>query len=161
MGSIIFCFILLITFLYFLINSINMENLREVDPIGASGIPTFVLFFLVILLFYTLIKEIIIYRKNKESVNHKVLLNKSILIIISITVSLGLFILALNKIGFFLDCLILTPILLILLGAKNKVQIICFSIGIPLLFSFLFGNVLNIPIPKGIGVFSEINNFIY
>ncbi|MBO1919786.1 hypothetical protein J4710_02490 [Staphylococcus xylosus] len=49
----------------FLINSINMENLRDVDPI-ASGLPTFILFILVALLIYTLIKEVVKYKKNKE-----------------------------------------------------------------------------------------------
>ncbi len=42
-----------------------MENLRDVDPI-ASGLPTFILFILVALLIYTLIKEVVKYKKNKE-----------------------------------------------------------------------------------------------
>ncbi|PTI08996.1 hypothetical protein BU096_05295 [Staphylococcus xylosus] len=161
MGSILFCFILLIIFVYFLINSINMENLRDVDPISASGIPTFILFILVALLIYTLIKEIVKYKKNKEKTNHNALFTKSTLIIIIITVGIAIFILVLNKVGFFLSCLFLTPLLLVLLGSKSKTQIISFSVGIPILFTFLFGNILSIPLPKGIGIFSEISNFIY
>lgn len=161
MGSILFCFILLIIFVYFLINSINMENLRDVDPIGASGIPTFILFILVALLIYTLIKEIVKYKKSKEKTNHNALFTKPALIIMIITVGIAIFILVLNKMGFFLSCLFLTPLLLVLLGSKSKIQIISFSVGIPILFTFLFGNILSIPLPKGIGIFSEISNFIY
>ncbi|HAL08648.1 MAG TPA: hypothetical protein DCO67_01620 [Staphylococcus sp.] len=161
MGSIIFSFILFIVFLYFLINSINMENLREVDPIGPSGIPTFALFFLVLLLFCTLVKEIVKYKQNKKEIKQTSLINKSLLIIMCLTISITIFILVINKIGFFLSCLFLTPLLLILLGAKNKVSIISFSIGIPILFTVLFGNVLNIPLPRGFGFFSEISSFLY
>ncbi|UBV34601.1 tripartite tricarboxylate transporter TctB family protein [Staphylococcus xylosus] len=161
MGSILFCFILLIIFIYFLINSINMENLRDVDPIGASGIPTFILFILVALLIYTLIKEVVKYKKNKEKTKHNELFTKPALIIMIITVGIAIFILVLNKMGFFLSCLFLTPLLLVLLGSKSKIQIISFSVGIPILFTFLFGNILSIPLPKGIGIFSEISNFIY
>ncbi|MDG5479558.1 MULTISPECIES: tripartite tricarboxylate transporter TctB family protein [Staphylococcus] len=161
MGSILFCFILLIIFIYFLINSINMENLRDVDPIGASGLPTFILFILVALLIYTLIKEVVKYKKNKEKTKHNALFTKPALIIMIITVGIAIFILVLNKMGFFLSCLFLTPLLLVLLGSKNKIQIISFSVGIPILFTFLFGNILSIPLPKGIGIFSEISNFIY
>lgn len=100
MGSILFCFILLIIFIYFLINSINMENLRDVDPIGASGIPTFILFILVALLIYTLIKEVIKYKKNKEKTKHNALFTKPALIIMIITVGIAIFILVLNKMGF-------------------------------------------------------------
>lgn len=161
MGSILFCFILLIIFIYFLINSINMEDLRDVDPIGASGIPTFILFILVALLIYTLIKEVVKYKKNKEKAKHNALFTKPALIIMIITVGIAIFILVLNKMGFFLSCLFLTPLLLVLLGSKSKIQIISFSVGIPILFTFLFGNILSIPLPKGIGIFSEISNFIY
>lgn len=161
MGSILFCFILLIIFIYFLINSINMENLRDVDPIGASGLPTFILFILVALLIYTLIKEVVKYKKNKEKTKHNALFTKPALIIMIITVGIAIFILVLNKMGFFLSCLFLTPLLLVLLGSKNKIQIISFSVGIPILFTFLFGNILSIPLPKGIGIFSVISNFIY
>ena len=161
MGSILFCFILLIIFIYFLINSINMENLRDVDPIGASGLPTFILFILVALLIYTLIKEVVKYKKNKEKTKHNALFTKPALIIMIITVGIAIFILVLNKMGFFLSCLFLTPLLLVLLGSKNKIKIISFSVGIPILFTFLFGNILSIPLPKGIGIFSEISNFIY
>lgn len=161
MGSILFCFILLIIFIYFLINSINMENLRDVDPIGASGLPTFILFILVALLIYTLIKEVVKYKKNKEKTKHNALFTKPALIIMIITVGIAIFILVLNKMGFFLSCLFLTPLLLVLLGSKSKIQIISFSVGIPILFTFLFGNILSIPLPKGIGIFSEISNFIY
>nr|WP_263314208.1 tripartite tricarboxylate transporter TctB family protein [Mammaliicoccus sp. Marseille-Q6498] len=164
MGSIIFSFILFVIFVYFLINSLNMENLREVDPIGPSGIPSFALFFLVVLLFYTLVKEILKYKRDKQNnqeVKQTSVFNKSLLIIMCLTISITIFILLINKIGFLLSCLFLTPLLLILLGAKSKTQIIIFSIGIPVLFSFLFGNVLNIPLPRGIGFFSDISSFLY
>ncbi|MGW7976851.1 hypothetical protein BU116_04830 [Staphylococcus xylosus] len=126
-----------------------------------SGIPTFILFILVALLIYTLIKEIVKYKKNKEKTNHNALFTKPALIIMIITVGIAIFILVLNKMGFFLSCLFLTPLLLLLLGSKSKIQIISFSVGIPILFTFLFGNILSIPLPKGIGIFSEISNFIY
>lgn len=164
MGSIIFSFILFAICSYFFIQSVTMVDLRVVDPVGASGIPNIVLFLLVALTLYTLVSEIIKYTKTKrtnQSEIKKKVLNKPLIIIMSIILSIGLFILLLNKTGFFIGCLLLTPILLICLGAKNKVQIVICSIGVPILFSFVFGNVLNIPIPKGVGIFSEISSVLY
>ena len=161
MGSILFSLALLIICLYFLLNSISLEDLRAVDPIGAAGIPTFILFFLVVLLTNSLIAEIVKYRKHSEQADDKPIINKATLKIAGLIVGIVIFILVLNKAGFLLSSLFLTPILLLILGAQGKIQIISFSLIIPIYFAFLFGNVLSIPLPKGIGLFFEISNFFY
>ncbi|WP_323703712.1 tripartite tricarboxylate transporter TctB family protein [Mammaliicoccus sp. Dog046] len=164
MGGIIFSFILFAISSYFFVQSVTMEDLRDVDPIGASGIPNIVLFCLVVLTLYTLVSEIIKYKKVKRPEQNDVqkkTLSKPFIINLSIVVSIGVFILLLNKTGFFIGCLVLTPILLICLGAKNKIQIVLVSVGVPIFFSFLFGNILSIPIPKGVGIFSEISSILY
>ncbi|MEW9676954.1 hypothetical protein ABRT01_12350 [Lentibacillus sp. L22] len=66
MGGIVFNFILLAVFSAFLKMSFDIEDLREVDPLGAAGFPKFILVLLVILLLISLINTIREYVKNGE-----------------------------------------------------------------------------------------------
>ena len=161
MGGIIFSIILLIIFSIFLNNSLRMEDLREVDPIGASGFPTVALSLIILLLLISIVKEVIKYTKNKKNHDEKQQTKGSVFTIILLMISLILFVLVLDKVGFLLSSFLLTPILLLTLGERKVVKITTLTILTPLVFTVLFGNLLSIPLPRGMGIFSELSRFIY
>ena len=161
MGGIIFNFILLVVFSGFLVMSFGIEDLREVDPLGAAGFPTFVLGLLMVLLLISLINTIKEYTKEKDTHNENKLSKKQIYMVVGLVVLIALFILLLNVIGFFLSILLLTPFVLLVLGERKKLVITLLTIFIPIIFTVLFGVLLGIPLPRGIGIFLEISRLIY
>ncbi|MBT2216464.1 tripartite tricarboxylate transporter TctB family protein [Virgibacillus dakarensis] len=160
MGGIIFNFILLVVFSVFLKMSFDIEDLREVDPLGAAGFPKIILILLVIFLLISLINTIKEYVKNKDE-NMSNISKKSIFMVVSLVILIGLFILVLDKIGFFFSILLLTPSILLALGERKRLVLILLTIFTPIVFTILFGVTLSIPLPRGIGIFMEISRLIY
>lgn len=160
MGGIIFNFILLVVFSIFLVMSLGIEDLREVDPLGAAGFPTFILALLVLLLLISLVNTIREYVKERGSTGDK-LTKKQIFMVVGLVVLIALFTLLLNVIGFFFSVLLLTPAVLLVLGERKKLVIILLTIFIPIIFTILFGVVLSIPLPRGVGIFLEISRLFY
>lgn len=160
MGGIIFNFILLAVFSVFLKMSFSIEDLREVDPLGAAGFPIFILILLVILLLLSLINTIKAYVKNKNKTASN-LSRESIFMVVSLVIFIALFTLVLDKIGFFFSILLLTPSVLFVLGERRKLIVILLTIFIPIVFTILFGVILSIPLPRGIGLFMEFSRLIY
>lgn len=162
MGAIIFNVLLLIIFSVFLKISFGIEDLREVDPLGAAGFPTAILIILVPLILISLVNAIKDYLKNKEKQSTKETISrKSGFITVGIVILISIFILLLDVVGFLLACLLLTPLLLLILGETNKLRLILLSVFIPITMTVLFGVFLSIPLPRGIGVFLEISRLIY
>lgn len=160
MGGIIFNFILLVVFSVFLKMSFDIEDLREVDPLGAAGFPKIILILLVIFLLISLINTIKEYVKNKDA-NMSNISKKSIFMVVSLVILIGLFILVLDKIGFFFSILLLTPSVLLALGERKRLVLILLTVFTPIVFTILFGVTLSIPLPRGIGIFMEISRLIY
>lgn len=162
MGAIIFNVILLIVFSVLLKTSFGIEDLREVDPFGAAGFPKMILLILVPLLLISLYKSIQDYLKDKKQEKEpSISIKKPTIITIIIIVLLALFISLLDIVGFLIASFMLTPLLLVVLGEKNKTRLILLSILTPIILTGLFGVILDIPLPRGIGIFLEISRLIY
>src|SRR5699024_6105234 len=131
MGGIVFTLILLIVFTYFLINSFGITDFREVDPVGAGGFPQFILALLVLLLVISLFNTTKQYMKNKEQVSKK--MPKSVLVIfLGLIVSIALFIILLEFIGFLFASLLLTLGMLLILGERKKVRLVLLTLFVPI-----------------------------
>lgn len=161
MGGIIFNIILLIVFSTFLWISFGIEDLREVDPLGASGFPKFVLILIVLLLLVSLASEIKKHMKDKYDESNSNISKHTFIRIGTITILLALFILLLDYLGFLLSSLLLTPALLLILGEKKKLRLTFITFFIPIIFTVLFGDLLSIPLPRGVGIFLNISRLIY
>lgn len=161
MGGVIFNFILLAVFSLFLAMSMNIKDLRIVDPLGASGFPKFILMILVLLLLISSIKSVKEFLSNKENMNSQRVPSKSTFLIIGLITLVALYTISLNTIGFLLATVLLIPAVLLLLGEKRKTLILLLTLITPVLFTVLFGVILKIPLPGGTGIFLEISRLLY
>ncbi|HLR51833.1 MAG TPA: tripartite tricarboxylate transporter TctB family protein [Candidatus Avamphibacillus sp.] len=160
MGGIVFTLILLVVFSYFFILSFGITDFREVDPVGAAGFPQFILALLVLLLVISLFNTIKQYMKNKGQDSDKT--PKSVLVIfLGLIISIALFIILLQVIGFLCASLLLTLGMLLILGERKKIRIALLTLFVPTGFTVLFGVLLSIPLPRGTGIFMAISRLFY
>jgi len=87
----------------------------------------------------------------KEHWRKWVLLGISILIYIEIQ----------SVFGFIPACLLIIGFSLFNFGYRRPLPLIMTSIGFTTVFLFVFGRFLNVPLPKGMGVFRSISTFFY
>ena len=160
MGGIIFNIILLIIFSFFLKESFNIQSLREVDPLGAGGFPKYILILIVILLIISLLDTIKQYMRTKNEKEKK--MPKDILIaFIGLIISIAVFIVILDYIGFVVSGILLTLALLLFLGERKKIRLALLTLFVPLIFTILFGQFLSVPLPRGLGLFQDISRIFY
>ena len=161
MGSIIFSVVVLIISIFLLIISMNIEDLRGIDVIGSGSIPTFILSFIILLILISLISEVTEYFKTNKTLENNKINKKTMLSLIALTSLLIVFIAVLTTLGFVVSCLLILPLILITLGERNKIKVLLLTICVPIVFSLLFGLVLNIPLPRGVSIFHEISRIFY
>jgi hypothetical protein len=75
--------------------------------------------------------------------------------------SVVLYVSLLNAIGFILSSLLFLFGITFLLGERKKVNAFIFSIVTTTVFVFLFSTILNIPLPRGMGIFRQISLLFY
>jgi putative tricarboxylic transport membrane protein len=157
MGEIIFHVVLIVIMGLFFKESFVISTGRSADPIGPAGFPQALIIIILLLLLISLFKAI---RKMKSSDEEVVPLNINpayIGLLIGITV----FILLNDFISFTLASIIFCFFLFFLLGQKNYVKMTVTSIIVAIAFTLVFGNVLTVPLPRGIGVIKELSYFLY
>lgn len=64
-------------------------------------------------------------------------------------------------IGFLFASILMVCFNLVNFGYRKKFFLIAIPIGLTFLFAFVFGRFLNVPLPKGVGIFREISFIIY
>ena len=69
--------------------------------------------------------------------------------------------LLLDVVGFMLCTLLYLGVMLIILGIKNKAQIIIYPVFAVAIYWFLFVQILKVPLPRGIGIFREISILLF
>lgn len=72
-----------------------------------------------------------------------------------------IYVLLLNVIGFIFSTVLFLYGITLLLGTKKQLTAILFSIITMVVFVILFSVLLQIPLPRGIGVFRELSLFFY
>lgn len=64
-------------------------------------------------------------------------------------------------IGFILTCLLMIGFSMINFDYREKVPLIIFPTVLTIIFVFVFGRFLNVPLPKGVGIFRSVSAFFY
>ena len=64
-------------------------------------------------------------------------------------------------IGFIITCFLMIGFGMINFGYRKKVLLIIFPTALTIIFVLVFGRFLNVPLPKGVGVFRSISMFFY
>jgi len=71
------------------------------------------------------------------------------------------FIFASDVIGYLLASIILVAILMALLGQRKPVKIVTISLGTAFVFTMVFGKLLHVPLPRGMGFIQELSFLLY
>lgn len=157
MGEIIVLVVLIGLASFMLKESFAIENVRVIDPVGADGFPRTILILLLILLVISLFKAI----KSRKD-RHEEKLPVSVLLQFGgIVLAIATFTILSDFIGFLFAAVFITLTLLLILGERKHIRIIALVIIVPIGFSLLFGGLLGVPLPRGVGIFNEISRFIY
>lgn len=146
--------VLLIFSLFMFYEAVSIEENRQVDPLGAKGFPIIIISIIIIMCITSLIKD---WKKEDGTNNNKV--NKEF---IGVLVSLVVFLLIVEWVGFMLSAILLSSCILVLVGKKAKVlQTVIISFGLSIVATFVFGMLLNVPLPRGVEIFEVISRVIY
>ncbi|NUH86398.1 tripartite tricarboxylate transporter TctB family protein [Bacillus firmus] len=157
MGEIIFHVILIIIMGLFFKESLLITSGRSADPIGPAGFPQAILVIILVLLLVSLFKAI---RKMKSAEQKGSPLNLN-LAYFGLLAGIVVFILLNDLISFTLASTIFCFTLFLLLGQKKYIKMTINSIIIAVVFTLVFGQILTVPLPRGIGVIKELSYFLY
>lgn len=158
MGEIIFHVVLMSIMGVFLNESFKINTSRVTDTVGPAGFPQIIIILSMILITISLISTI---RKNKGKLfkGEKVKeLNAAFLLLL---VSIILFILLVNYIGFFISTFALVGAILYALGQRIIKKVLILSSTAAIAYTLVFGKLLSVPLPRGLGVFKIMSYFIY
>ncbi len=146
--------VLLLFSVFMFYEALSIEDGRQLDPLGAKGFPLIVISIIIIMCMISLIKD---WKTENEEENNKV--NKEF---IGVLVSLVVFLLVIEWIGFLLAAIFLSSCILALISKQIKmIQTVAISLGLSIVASFVFGQLLNVPLPRGGGIFEIISRLIY
>lgn len=157
MGEVIFHVVLLVVSALFLKESFVIGAGREVDPIGPAGFPQAILIIILLLLVVSLFKAI----RNMKAVRdeeEEVNLNGTFF---GIIVSIAVFIFMSEIISFALATIVFCFAMFYILGERKKLKMTINSLVIAVIVMVVFGKILSLPLPRGMGIIKELTYFLY
>lgn len=159
MGEIIFHIVFMLIFGVFLNSTFAINTKRMVDSIGPAGFPRFIIILGLILLAISLYQAIKKYMQKKDKTMGKI--EELNVTFIGILASVIVFVIAISYIGFILSAVVFLMVILLLLGERRKGIIIMYSLIGAVVFTLMFGRVLTVPLPRGLGILEQISYILY
>ncbi|WNS75358.1 tripartite tricarboxylate transporter TctB family protein [Bacillus sp. DTU_2020_1000418_1_SI_GHA_SEK_038] len=156
MGEVIFHVVLIVIMGLFGKESFAISTGRSADPIGPAGFPQVLIGIILILLLISLFNSI---RKMKAG-EGKEALNINVAYF-GLIIGIVVFIVLNDFISFTLASIAFCFLLFYLLGQKKYLKMSINSIIIAGAFTLIFGKVLSVPLPRGIGFIKELSYFLY
>jgi len=158
MGEILFHLFLVCGLGVFYVEATNINVARTTDIIGAAGFPKAIILLALVLTLVSLYKTFKKYMANSEKKQSKNQLNIQFFgIIITILLFIGLA----SFIGFIFSALILMISVMLILGQKSIKKVFLISVIASSTFTVVFGNLLHVPLPRGISFIKELSFLIY
>lgn len=162
MGEIIFHVFLLVLMGVFFNESMDINTARMTDPIGPAGFPQVVVILTVLLLVPSLYKAVKAYKASlavnsgeKEKIKE---LDPGFLAILAVIV---VFVLVINFVGFWFGAALIVSSVMFILNERKPVKMALTTVISAIAFTFVFGNILSIPLPRGIGIFESVSYLLY
>lgn len=152
-------FIALILIVFFIVSTTFDEISVSTDKIGANGFPQMIIIISLILLAYITYDHIKNKGKGKKSVFN--IKDKGFRIMLINIILLAIYIFTMNYIGFILGTFIFIIVAAWLMGYREKVKTLVFSLVLTASITLVFGKVFYVALPRGIGLLREISYFIY
>lgn len=159
MGEIIFHIFLLVVMGVFYKGTLDINTARMTDPIGPAGFPKAIIIVAVLLIIPSLIKAIKKYNETKGEKKGKVKeLDPGFLALLGVIIT---FVLSIRFVGFWFGALVIISSVMWILNERKPIRLITTTVVGALVFTFVFGKILSIPLPRGYGFFEMISYYIY
>jgi hypothetical protein len=139
--------------------SLDINTARMTDPIGPAGFPRALIYLAVILIILSLVSTMKHYKENKPKEKQKIKeLDPGFLALLGVII---FFVSAINYIGFLFGGLIVISSIMWILNQRKISKLVIITLVGSLVFTFVFGKILSIPLPRGAGIFETISYYIY
>jgi hypothetical protein len=158
MGEIVFHIALLAVLGFFYNQTLSIDTTRVTDVVGAAGFPKAIIVLAFILTGISLYKT---FRHYSETTRKQHKIEELNIQFIGVLVAVVTFIFATDVIGFVLASIVLSAVIMLLLGLKKISKVAWISVGISSVFTLVFGKILHVPLPRGMGFIQELSFLIY
>ncbi|MGL6314219.1 tripartite tricarboxylate transporter TctB family protein [Vibrio sp. WXL103] len=162
MGEIIFHIFLIALLGVFFGESMDINTARMTDPIGPAGFPQAIIILAIGLLIPSLYKAMKAYKATagapsgeKQKIKE---LDPGFLAVLGVIV---VFVMVIGYVGFWFGTAIIIPSVMYILNERKPLRMVSTTLIGAIAFTFVFGNVLSIPLPRGIGLFESISYLLY
>lgn len=152
-----FHIILIVIMGLFFKESFAITSGRSADPIGPAGFPQGITIIIIVLLLISLFNAIRKIKLNDQK-DDAFKLNSTYF---GILISIVLFIILNELISFTLASVVFCYALFFLLGQKKYFRMLLNSIIVAAVFTLVFGKILTVPLPRGLGEIKELSYFLY
>lgn len=158
MGEIVFHIALLAVLGVFYNQTLSIDTTRVTDVVGAAGFPKAIIILAFILTGISLYKA---FRHYSDTTRKQHKIEELNIQFIGVLVAVVTFIFATDVIGFVLASIVLSAVIMLLLGLKKISKVAWISVGISSVFTLVFGKILHVPLPRGMGFIQELSFLIY
>ena len=141
--------------------TLKINVARVTDAVGPAGFPRGIILLAAVLTVFSLYRVFTAYLVNRNSGEASPGIEEMNIKFIGVLGSIILFIFLNSVLGFFLSSLILVASLMRLLGNREKLKILIVTLCAAALFTVLFGRVLSVPLPRGMGIIRDISYLVY
>lgn len=153
-------FLLIVLVIFFAASTNFADVVVSSDRLGASGFPQIIIIISIILLAYITFNNI----KERRNVDEKEKFDfrdegfKRMILSIGL---LTLYIFSMNTIGFIIGTFIFSLVVIRVMGYKDTMKTLIFSLVLTLGVTLIFGKVFYVSLPRGIGFIRELSYLIY
>jgi putative tricarboxylic transport membrane protein len=156
-------------FIFMLINSVGLHEIRRFGEMGSGFWPILVLSAATLLSIFLLISNFMKYLKDKEKTPSGAAISPEAQIDVKSrrkkfalsVIFLLIYIVIMPWIGFVLSTLVYVLAFILVLGERRKLVLIFSPILVTVLMILIFSKFIAIPFPKGVGIFAAFSRLIY
>jgi len=168
-GQIIGNAVILVFFLFLLIDSLKLHEIRRFGEMGSGFWPILILSSAALLSAFLLLSSILKFRKGKGNEEPEETLSPEDLasrkkqrniVILCAVATLG-YIFAMQAIGFALATFLYVLAFILVLGERRKSILIVSPVLVTALILVVFSRLIAMPLPKGMGFFADLSRFFF
>lgn len=165
MGGLIFngLFAALMIFLYNYVGKLSYTQVGT-ETIGPAGFPQLLIVLILIGLAIVSVRDIIKLRKenaNPDKQEKPKIAREDIIRLVLFCVAMILYAVLLPYVGFIICTVCLIFAMIEIIGYPRLVIALVAAVGITLLITFVFGELFNVALPRGVGFFRILSQYIY
>jgi hypothetical protein len=156
-------------FIFMLINSLKLHEIRRFGEVGSGFWPILILSTATLLSIILLISNLIKFQREKKQASEEVLISPEAKIDLKSrrrkfalsVILLLIYVIIMPWIGFVLSTLIYVLAFILALEERRKYVLIISPILVTALIVIIFAKFIVIPFPRGVGIFAAFSRLIY